>query len=147
MTHDSDVGVTEDEPDQVTALRSAEPIFREVLDVERQRISRDNRRTALMEKTLAIADTKDKRQYDFASKTRDAEVALRKDRLGLLRTIVWAALGLGSVVLLSLLGLVFFGNDGQRATAAALVNPALIGLAGYGVITTLTRVLKALIDR
>ena len=51
MTHDSDVGVTEDEPDQVTALRSAEPIFREVLDVERQRISRDNRRTALMEKT------------------------------------------------------------------------------------------------
>ena len=147
MIHDSDVGVTEDEPDQVTALRSAEPIFREVLDVERQRISRDNRRTALMEKTLAIADTKDKRQYDFASKTRDAEVALRKDRLGLLRTIVWAALGLGSVVLLSLLGLVFFENDGQRATAAALVNPALIGLAGYGVITTLTRVLKALIDR
>ena len=100
-----------------------------------------------MERTLDIADTKDKRQFDFASKTRDAEISLRKARLGLLRTIVWAALGLGSVVVLSLLAFVFFGNESQRATAAASVNPALIGLAGYGVIATLTRALKVLTNQ
>ena len=145
MTHDSDDEVPENT--EVPAVQSSEPIIREVLDVEKERVNRDNRRTALMERTLDFADTKDKRQYEFASKTRDAEMALRKDRLRLLRTIVWVVLGLGSVILLSLLGLVFFGNEDQRATAAALASPALIGLAGYGVITTLTRALKALTGR
>lgn len=143
MVHDSG-----DENRQVVPNRSAEAIVGEIIEVERARIDRDNRRTALMERTLDIADTKDKRQFEFASQTRDAEISLRKARLlGLLRTIVWAALGLGSVVVLSLLGFVFFGNENQRATAAVLVNPALIGLAGYGVIATLTRVPKVLTNQ
>ena len=37
-------------------------MLREILQVEQQRIDRDNRRTAMMEKTLDIADNQDQRQ-------------------------------------------------------------------------------------
>lgn len=48
-----------------------EQILREILQVEQQRIDRDNRRTAVMEKTRDIADKQDQRQFDFATASRD----------------------------------------------------------------------------
>lgn len=43
-----------------------EQILREILQVEQQRIDRDNRRTAVMEKTRDIADKQDQRQFDWS---------------------------------------------------------------------------------
>ena len=42
----------------------------EILDVEKQRIDRDNRRTALLEKSLELVAEQDRRQFEFASKAR-----------------------------------------------------------------------------
>ena len=74
-------------------------------------------------------------------------MALQRDKLRLVRSVVWALLALASVTIFSLLGFVFFGNETQRAASTALVTPALIGIAGYGVITTLISAVKALTNR
>lgn len=124
-----------------------EQILREILKVEQQRIDRDNRRTAVMEKTRDIADKQDQRQFEFATASRDGDMALQRDKLRLVRNMVWALLALASVTVFSLLGFVFFGTETQRAYAVAVFSPTLIAIAGYGVITTLVRAVKALTNR
>ena len=124
-----------------------EQILREILQVEQQRIDRDNRRTAVMEKTLDIADKQDQRQFQFATASRDGDMALQRDKQRLVRNMVWALLALASVTVFSLLGFVLFGNETQRAAVTALVTPTLIAIAGYGVITTLVSAVKALTNR
>ena len=140
----------DDDERQLAERRSALPpeqILHEILQVEQQRIDRDNRRTAVMETTLDIADKQDQRQFEFATASRDGDMALKQDKLRLVRNLVWALLALASVTVLSLLGFVFFGSETQRAAATALVTPAVIGIAGYGVITTLISAVKALNNR
>ena len=118
-----------------------------VLDIERQRIDRDNRRTAIMEKQLEVEDAEAQRQFTYFTETRDAELALRQDQLKFVRKVIWTLLALGSVVGLSLLGLLAFGDDAQSMTAAAIFKPLGIGVAGYGVITVFLRPFNALTRR
>lgn len=118
-----------------------------VLDIERQRIDRDNRRTAVIEKQLEVEDAEAQRQFTYVTETRDAEIALRQDQLKFVRKVILALLALVNVVVLSLLGLLIFGDDAQSMTVAAIVKPLLIGLAGYGVVTALARTVNALIRR
>lgn len=101
----------------------------------------------MQEKALELADKQDARELDFASDTRNAEIGLRKDRDAFLRKLAWVVLGIVGTIALALLGLVFFGNEDQRVTVKAFASPALIGLAGYGVITTIARVVKAFSNR
>ena len=130
-----------------TGHRLDEQTIAAVLDVEKQRIDRDNRRTAVTAKQLELEDAEAQRQFTYATQTRDAELALRRDQLKFVRKVIWVLLALGSVVLLVLLGLLTFGDDAQSATAAAVVKPLLIGLGGYGVITALARSVSALTRR
>ncbi len=123
------------------------PALENVLEVERLRIDRDNRRTDLLEKTLELADAQDQRQYEFASRTRDDEVALEQQRLRFLQSLVWTLVAVSSGAVVSLLGLFIFGNEAQRTAIADVASPLLIGLAGWGVISTLTRAVKALTNR
>ena len=100
-----------------------------------------------MEKQLEVEDAEAQRQFTYFTQTRDAEIALRQDQLKFVRKVIWTLLALGSVVVLSLLGLLIFGDDAQSMTAAAIVKPLGIGLAGYGVITALARAVNALTRR
>lgn len=78
-----------DDERQIARRSSAPPpeqILRETLQVEQQRIDRDNRRTAVMEKTLDIADKQDQRQFEFATASRDGDMALQRDKLRLVPT-------------------------------------------------------------
>ena len=43
------------------------PTIRELIDTERARIERDNRRSQVMEKALELVDAQDKRQFEFAT--------------------------------------------------------------------------------
>lgn len=135
-------------PEKRPSLSAEEQILlREFIDVQKQRIILDNRRTGLAEKALEVADAQDERKFQFASKTRDDNIALDKARLNRIGRIFWAVLGLTGVVVIAILGFFFLGNETQRAAAEALITPALIAIAGYGVIKTLVTALKGLIGR
>ena len=117
--------------------------FRELLELEKARIDGNNRQVALGEKALALEDAQDQRQFEFATSTRDANVALRRERLAFLRRVTWSCVAFAALLISVLLGFALFGDDGQRTLAARIAVPGLIGLAGYGVVATLGRVVKA----
>lgn len=56
------------------------PTIHELIDTERARIERDNRRSQVMEKALEVVDAQDKRQFEFATATRDANLRQLADR-------------------------------------------------------------------
>ena len=129
------------------AHRLDERAIVEVLEIEKRRIDRDNRRTAAIEKALEIEDAESQRQFTYASQTRDAELGLQKDHLDFVRKVVWALLGCGGVTILVLLGLLIFGEDAQRTAASAVVKPLLLGIAGYGVITGVSKAINRVAGR
>lgn len=117
--------------------------IRELIETERARIERDNRRSQVMEKTLEVADAQDQRQFEYASATRDADLQLQNGRQAFLRHVVWAFSCFFGVLVLAVLGFAFLGDDTQRALAQKVGGYALVGIAGFGVITTVGRVIKA----
>ncbi len=78
------------------------------------------------------------------SETRDAQIALEDKRLQFFRRLVWTLLAVVVAVGLTLFGFAFFGDMAQRALVGKIVTPALIAVAGYGVIATLSKAIKAL---
>lgn len=116
---------------------------RELLELEMARIDWNNRQVALNERTFALEEARDQREFQFATATRDANVALRRERLAFLRRVTWSCVAFAAFLISVLLGFALFGDEGQRALAATIAVPGLIGLAGYGVVATLGRVVKA----
>ena len=77
----ADSGGTESLPAQIA--------IREMLDVERMRLERDNRRSNITEKALELADTQDRRQFEYASATLNANMQIQVDRMVFLRRLAW----------------------------------------------------------
>ena len=61
---------------------SAEVALHELMQLERQRIDRDNQRSGVMLKAFEYSDAQDQRQFQYASETRDAQMALEESRQG-----------------------------------------------------------------
>lgn len=128
--------------------------LQELLETERARIEvgragieRDNRRSQVMEKALEVHDAQDQRQFDYASATRDANLQQQTERQAFLRRVVWVFSAFSGALVLAVLGFAFLGNDGQRALAQEVGGYGLIGIAGFGVITTVGRVITAFTRR
>ena len=116
----------------------------QLLEVERLRVERDNRRSDIAEKAIELADTQDRRQYEYATAVLEANAKIQAERTAFLRRLAWGVAGFLAILVFGLLGFAFYGDDAQRTLAEGIVVPGLIGLAGYGVITTVTKVVKAL---
>lgn len=119
----------------------------EIIEIERRRIDRDNRRAAVAEKTLEMMNAADQRQFTYASETRDAKLTLQKDSQKFARRVTWVLVGLGSVVVSVLLGVLLFGDDAQRVAAASVVQPLLLFFAGYGLIAGSVRAFNRIFGR
>ena len=155
MSHEKDTATKDGElipaelgPEEKRSVRSQddqEPNFQQLIELEQRRIDRDNRRTQLAEKTLGFADDQDKRQFEYASKQRQ-----REDRSEQRRFRLASFLSVGSfLVIAAIIGLTmwmaFFGDDAQRAAARELGKNGLIGLAGFGVLSGLIRLVRSLL--
>ena len=135
-------------PEEERSIRSQDdqkPSFQELIELERRRIDRDNRRTQLAEKALEFADDQDKRQFEYASKQQQMADRSEERRFRLARSLSIGAL----VVIVAVTGLTmwmaFFGDDVQRAVAQELGRNGLIGLAGFGVVSGLIRLVRSLL--
>ena len=137
--------MSEEDP-QIPAgpLIPTEATIRDLIDVERSRLERDNRQLSLQEKGLELEDGQDRRHFEYATATFDANVRLQEERMMFLRRFSWVCVGFGAILVLGLLGLAFYGNDGQRVLAERIVVLGLSGVAGYGVIAAITKAVKAL---
>ena len=131
-------------PEEERSIRSQDDL-QEFVELERRRIDRDNRRTQLQEKALEFANDQDKRGFEYASKQQQMADRSEERRFRLARSLSIGAL----VVIVAVTGLTmwmaFFGDDVQRAVAQELGRNGLIGLAGFGVVSGLIRLVRSLL--
>lgn len=155
MSHEEDTATDDVElipaepgPEEKRSIRGQddqEPSFQQLIELERRRIDRDNRRTQLAEKTLKFADDQDKRQFEYASEQRQGEDRDEQRRFRLASFLsVGAFLVIAAVIGLTM-WMAFFGDDVQRAAARELGKNGLIGLAGFGVLSGLIRLVRSLL--
>lgn len=131
-------------PEEERSIRSQDDL-QELVELERRRIDRDNRRTQLQEKALEFANDQDKRGFEYASKQQQMADRSEERRFRLARSLSIGAL----VVIVAVTGLTmwmaFFGDDVQRAVAQVLGRNGLVGLAGFGVVSGLIRLVRSLL--
>lgn len=134
-----------EEESSIRGQDDQEPSYQQLIELERRRIDRDNRRTQLAEKALELADDQDQRQFEYASEQRQ-----REDRGEQRRFRLASFLSIGAfLVIAAVIGLTmwmaFFGDDVQRTTAQELGKTVLVGLAGFGVLSGLIRIVRSLL--
>lgn len=115
-----------------------EEVFAEFVNLAKDRNVLEDRRLSLQEKALELADSQDKRQFEFHSKSRDQhhDRSTRQSSFG--RQFMWVALGISILVLGLLLWFAFVGDERQSGIALEVLRTLLTGIGGYGVIHAVT---------
>lgn len=120
-------------------------MLQEMLDVERQRIESTNRKTEVARYQAENAEASDKRAFEYAMARLQKEEKEGKSRHDLAKTVILAMGGAVLLVIFGLLGFTFYGTEMQRDVAATLLKILFTGLAGYGVISSVSSVLRKLL--
>ena len=134
----------QDPKDQARSLVPTETTFRELLDIERLRVERDNRQLRVQEKGQELDDGQDLRRYKYASAQLEANVGLQRERMTFIHRFSWALAGFFAIVVFGLAGFAFYGNDEQRALAENVVILVVTAIAGFGFGTVRTQAAKTL---
>lgn len=140
---------TEEDPGQELEVLPADRAVavQDLVELEQRRIERDNRRTDVLMKALELADVQDKRQFLFHTNNLEARTERERTRFAFVRSVTWITLAIGTGVVALLLAMAFFGSEAQRAAASAMVTNGLIGLAGWGIISGVFRLLRSIATR
>lgn len=115
-------------------------LFDQALQLERERIRSQDRRTEVALRAFEMGDAADKRQFEFHMEKLKTEERIENKRLGLSSRIA-LILGLTAIVFLSLTTyMLFFGSDQQAARARELITWVFTALGGGGFLYLLQRV-------
>ena len=117
------------------------------LDIEEQRIESYNRRTELGHKAIEAQDAADQRQFEYHCKQLDAQDEQSKRQHGLARQVFWGGGGFCGVVLILILGKLFFGSEGQASAAATILTVLGTAIGGGGALHLLSRWIRWLLSR
>ncbi len=113
--------------------------WRELLQLERERIASHDRRTKVVERTVEATDAADQRHFEFQlerMRRRDADRAVRRT-FGM--RLIWALFTAAGLILGASLLLIAFGDDDQRTAATYLLAVLVTMTSGYGLIAAATR--------
>ena len=127
-------------PDRAIAVQ-------DLVELEQRRIDRDNRRTDVLMKALELADAQDKRQFLFHTNNLETRRESERTRFAFVRSVTWSTLAIGTGAAALLLAMAFFGSETQRAAASVVVRNGLIGLAGWGIVSGVFRLLRSIVTR
>ena len=112
-------------PDQVDWVQQA-------LEVERQRIQSNDKRTEMLNAAISATDASDERQFEYFSKKLDLEDTRDNRVLTITSRLLWAALGVSVVFAGVVLWTALFGPEVQAARAEKLLDVLLHIIAGAG---------------
>ncbi len=121
--------------------------IRELIELEQRRIERDNRRTDLDRLALELANAQDERQFQYHSRAMDVGATSERERLSFARLVIWALLASLLIAVGLLFYMAFLGNDVQRETATRIATAVPVALAGWAVITGLSKLLQTVVKR
>jgi len=123
-------------PSEGSADESPDPrqlvLFDQVLQIERERIKSQDRRTEVALRAVELGDASDTRQYNYHMERLKADERLAMARISLGSKL---AFGMGAVVallLFAILYMMFFGSEHQAARAQQLAVWFFTALGGGG---------------
>ncbi|MGE0716409.1 MAG: hypothetical protein AB7P02_13290 [Alphaproteobacteria bacterium] len=117
-----------------------------LLEIEKLRIDRDNRRTEVLRQFVEMNNASDERQYNAFVAELDAEKAGNERRHSLACRLLG---GVGFVVVILsifLFYMAFFGEADQQVLATRFLTYMLTGLGGYGVLSVLGRWMRRMLE-
>jgi CHASE3 domain sensor protein len=129
-------------------------LFANALEVERERIRSQDRRTEAVRAAIEANNASDKRQFEFhmARLEEEKQQRINKDgversKIGLARMIVLLFGSFAILVTFGLLYFLFFGTPDQVSTAQSLLSTGGKGVGGFGAIYAIISAVKALIGK
>lgn len=129
-------------------------LFEQALEVERERIRSQDKRTEVVRAAIEANDASDKRQFEFHMAKLDDDRNARAESSAIererLRLATWIAFSFGTVVIsLCILFsmMLFFGSAEQSAIALNIIGTVGKGVAGFGVIYAVVAAFKTLLRR
>ena len=114
------------------------------INIEKEKIDRDNRRTALQEKVLDFSSEQDRRQFDYATKVQDDDMELQRNWSNFSRHVVWTVVVFSIFLILGAFWFVLFGNEHQMQVMKTVISHGLAALGGYGILYTLSRTMRSI---
>lgn len=132
-------------PHQERGVASEETLVREMLDLERQRIASQDKKTDTARLFIEAQDASDRRQFDFSMDKLNRDDSHRKERHKLLEKVIYVGGAVTILVLFSLLGFMFFGSPFQSGLALGALKTLFVGGAGYGLISGIVSATKKLL--
>ena len=129
-------------------------LFEQALEVERERIRSQDKRTDVVRAAIDANDASDKRQFEFhmaklaADRERHADNAKIEERKLKIAAIIAAAFGLVSRGLLGAFCYVLFWGTAEQSDVAIRILTTLgTGVGGFGVIYAVITAFRALLTK
>jgi hypothetical protein len=129
-------------------------LFEQALEVERERIRSQDKRTEVVRAAIDANDASDKRQFEFHMAKLKADRDTQTENLEIEKTRLKIAIGVVVSVGLSCVGLVFlfcymlfFGTSGQSSLAMSILTTLGQGVGGFGIIYAAIIAFRTLLKR
>lgn len=129
-------------------------LFADALEVERERIRSQDRRTDVVRAAIDANDASDKRQFEFQMAKLSEEASRRQEQSEIERKRIALAVGIASLfgvfsVVLSLLVfyMMFFGDERQSQMAGDFMSIVGTGIGGFGLVYAAIAAFRALVGR
>lgn len=106
---------------------------KEMLDLERDRLKSQDKRTEIAKMAIEANDAADKRMFDYHMSRLDRESELRKEQIKIAKHLIYGGFTAFFISIALLLTMSFFGNEAQSETAATLLEKLMTALGGIAV--------------
>lgn len=106
---------------------------KEMLDLERDRLKSQDKRTEIAKMAIEANDAADKRMFDYHMSRLDRESELRKEQIKIAKHLIYGGFTVFFISIALLLAMSFFGNESQSETAATLFEKLMTALGGIAV--------------
>lgn len=118
----------------------------QLVDLERQRVESNNRRTDVALKAIAASDAADKRQYEYHVERLRQGSKDRNEQHRAVVKFIWAVLGVTVVAGSLVFYMLFFGDHAQRNIAQSLLTTIGTAVGGAGAIWAIKSAVQRLFE-
>jgi len=129
-------------------------LFADALEVERERIRSQDRRTDVVRAAIEANDASDKRQFEFQMAKLAEETSHRQEKSEIERKRLTLAVGIASflAVLTAFISFIvfymmFFGDERQSQLASDFMSVVGTGIGGFGLVYAAIAAFRALVGR
>jgi len=104
----------------------------EIMDLERERIKSNDKRTEIARLAIEKNDEADERMFNYHMAKLNQSTEVKSQQVIVAKNLIYGVCGVIAIVITALLYFSFFGDDQQSKIAFDLFNKGLTALSGIG---------------